>query len=198
MITKSNIAFFDFDGTITKKDSMLEFVKFVHGKHKFYIGILYLLPFLLAFKARIISNHKAKEKFIFYFFKRFTKQEIREFAEAFTDTLDQMVLANALERIAWHKKNKHEVVIVSASLDIYLNKWCKEKDIELIATRLMFQNEALSSAFATKNCYGKEKVNRIKQQYNLSQYDQIFVYGNSRGDKEMLSLATQKFYNYFY
>lgn len=197
MKTYSDIAFFDFDGTITAKDSMIEFIIFVYGKVKLYKGLCYLSPILLALKLKLISNHIAKEKFIFYFFKHFKKTEIQNLAERFSTTLDQMILANARERIEWHKQKNHEVVIVSASLEIYLKKWCEKQKIALIGTQLEFKNQNLARKFATKNCYGLEKVNRIKKQYDLKKYQNIYVYGNSRGDREMLSLGTQKFYKYF-
>ena len=47
------------------------------------------------------------------------------------------------------------------------------------------------------NCYGIEKVNRIKEEYDLDEFKNIYVYGNSKGDREMLNLGTHKFYKYF-
>ena len=58
---KKIIAFFDFDGTITTKDSLLEFIRFYHGDIKTILGILILSPILVLYKMKIIPNYKAKE-----------------------------------------------------------------------------------------------------------------------------------------
>ena len=49
----------------------------------------------------------------------------------------------------------------------------------------------------TRNCFGVEKVNRIRQEYDLSQWDFIYAYGDSRGDQEMLDLADERYYKFF-
>ena len=59
-IVKKGIAFFDFDGTITTKDTLLEFIKFSKGNLLFYAGFLLNLHFLVAYKLKIISNQAAK------------------------------------------------------------------------------------------------------------------------------------------
>src|ERR1700753_4025120 len=63
------IAFFDFDGTITTKDTMLEVIKFQKGVREFCTGFLANSPFLVAYKAKLISNKTAKERVVSYFFK---------------------------------------------------------------------------------------------------------------------------------
>lgn len=197
MNKKPHIAFFDFDGTITSRDSMIEFVKFAHGEVKFYQGIIFLSPILLALKLNLINNQKAKEKFIYHFFKHLNKQEIDSLSTRFLASLDKIILANALEKIKWHKQNNHEVVIVSASIESYLIKWCQKHQLHLISTKLEFKNQILTGKFANNNCYGIEKVNRIKEEYDLDEFKNIYVYGNSKGDREMLNLGTHKFYKYF-
>src|SRR5881397_2342335 len=68
-VVKKAIAFFDFDGTITTKDTFLEFIKFCKGNLGFYLGFLWNSPYLVALKLKIISNQKAKEKVFGYFFR---------------------------------------------------------------------------------------------------------------------------------
>ncbi|GAG97863.1 unnamed protein product, partial [marine sediment metagenome] len=48
-----------------------------------------------------------------------------------------------------------------------------------------------------RNCYGIEKVNRVQETYTLSQYEYIYAYGDSHGDKEMLSIANERYYKNF-
>jgi len=49
----------------------------------------------------------------------------------------------------------------------------------------------VTGKFLSKNCYGIEKANKVKEAYNLSDYDYIYAYGDTRGDKELLELADE-------
>ena len=63
------IAFFDFDGTITKEDSTIKFIRFFSGDLKYIIGIIVLSPLLILYKLNILSNNYIKRIIITYFFK---------------------------------------------------------------------------------------------------------------------------------
>ena len=63
------LALFDFDGTIYKADSFIDFIRFVKGDFKTLFGIIILAPMLIMYKLKFISNHAAKIKVFTYFFK---------------------------------------------------------------------------------------------------------------------------------
>ena len=63
------IAFFDFDGTITTHDTLLEFIRFCKGSAGLYAGFLCKSPWIVAHKAKIISNQSAKEQVLRFFFR---------------------------------------------------------------------------------------------------------------------------------
>ena len=65
---KTRIALFDFDGTITRKDSLLVFIWYVKGPVRFVVGFTLLSPFLLAMKAGFMTNQRGKEIVLRYFF----------------------------------------------------------------------------------------------------------------------------------
>ena len=193
-----NIAFFDFDGTITKKDSTEKFIRYFVGDIAFIKGIIILLPFIIAYKIRVLSNNEIKKKLITYFFKDIDIEHFIEKAREFSlNMLDPIIRKKALDRITWHKNNGDELVIVSASINLWLLPWCKKNDIALIATELEVINNKITGNLVSNNCYGPEKVKRILESYNLSNYTCIYAYGNSRGDYEMLEIATEKFYKPF-
>jgi phosphoserine phosphatase len=50
---------------------------------------------------------------------------------------------------------------------------------------------------ASCNCYGEEKVRRIRASYNLDEFNHIYAYGDSEGDKAMLDLAHEHDYKHF-
>ena len=90
-----------------------------------------------------------------------------------------------------------EVVIVSASAENWLQQWCSVHQLQLMGTRLEIKNDLVTGKIENLNCHGKEKVNRINAAFDLSQYSEIYCYGDTKGDKPMLELATFSFYKPF-
>ena len=195
---ENTIAFFDFDGTITRKDSFFLFLKFVL-KNKFYIKLIINLPILICYKLNLLSNAKAKELVLKLCIKNMEEKELDSKMEDFTLVLETICMQSALEKIKWHKNNNHEVVIVSASLELYLKKLAKKLGMELIATKLKIKNGKITGELGSPNCYGEEKVKRIKEKYDLNLYSSIYAYGDSKGDKEMLKITSpnKAFYRVF-
>lgn len=192
------ISFFDFDGTITSKDSLFDFIKYALGKFSFYKGILMLSPMLLAYKLKLIPNNIAKERLIAYFFSGWDINRFKLIADKYSiEQIDKIIRPKALEKIKWHQKNGHKTVIVSASIEEWLKGWCEMNSIELLGTKLQVKNSMITGKFSSKNCFGIEKVNRIMEKYNLDDYTTIYAYGDSRGDKEMLAIANKKYYKPF-
>ncbi|MDQ6991140.1 MAG: HAD family hydrolase [Mariprofundaceae bacterium] len=192
------LALFDFDGTLTTKDSLPDFIKFAVGAPRYYLGLLQLSPILVAFKLKLIPNDIAKEKLIAHFFKCWDQDDFQHIADQYSiGCIDKITKPEAMKRISWHQTQGHKVVIVSASMECWLKKWCEREAIELIATRLETSEGKLTGRFAGKNCYGDEKVARIRLAIDLSEFDYVFAYGDSRGDKAMLQLADEQFYRYY-
>ena len=192
------IAFFDFDGTITKDDSTAKFIRYFFGDLVFIKGVIILLPTIIAYKLKIVTNNEIKRRLITYFFKGIDIKHFTEKAKEFSlNMIDPLIRKKALDRISWHKSNGDELVIVSASINLWLLPWCEKNKISLIATELEIINNKITGNLISKNCFGPEKVKRILKSYDLSNYDCIYAYGNSRGDYEMLELATEKFYKPF-
>ncbi len=192
------LALFDFDGTITKDDSLLKFIRFVVGDRRFLIGLVVLSPMLVLYKLKLIPNYKAKQYMLSWFFKGMRKVDFFEVAKKYSLThIDKIVRLKAIERINWHKNQGHKLVVVSASIECWLRPWCEKNGLELIATKLEIKDDIVTGKLLSKNCYGVEKVNRIKELYDLENFDYIYAYGDSSGDKQMLELAHEKFYKPF-
>ena len=192
------ITFFDFDQTITTKDSLVDFIKFSVGKPQYYMGLFMLSPMLLGFSLKVIPNDIAKEKLISYFFKKWSHSDFNKLAQTYSiEYIDKIVRPQAMEKIKWHQGQGHHIVIVSASMECWLKPWCEKNKLELLATKLEVINNKITGRFLTKNCHGAEKVNRITEAYILSDYNYIYAYGDSSGDKEMLALADESFYKPF-
>ncbi len=196
---KSVIAFFDFDGTITEKDSLLEFIRYCKGDTAFYMGFLLHSPMLIAYKLKIISNHRAKEIMLNYFFGKMNIKEFDAYCVQFNEeVMPSLLRPKALNEINKLKEKGAEIVVVSASPEYWIEKWCRSMNIKCIATRLLITSDnKISGKIEGLNCYGKEKVRRIHEDYDLNTFSDVYCYGDTPGDKYMLSLGTYKFYKPF-
>jgi phosphatidylglycerophosphatase C len=197
-VSGSKIAFFDFDGTITTKDTLLEIIKFQKGKLPFYMGFLFHAPWLIAYKLKLLPNDQAKQKMLIYFFGGMPEPVFQEACDLFAEKkLPGLIRPRALEEIGQLRKNGFEIVVVSASAGNWLRKWTDSLGLKLIATRLEVKNGLMTGRIDGKNCYGEQKVFRIREQWNLSEYNEVYAYGDSSGDGPMLALATRSFYKPF-
>ncbi len=192
------IAFFDFDGTITTKDTMIELIKFHHGKLQLYVGLGILSPWLIAMRLKIISHQKAKEKMLGWFFKGFSETEFSKVCDSFFQKkLPALMNQRALQKINRHRSNGDEVVVVSASAINWIKGWCDSQGLKCIATQLEIINGEITGKLAGINCNYNEKASRIIKEYDLANYASVYCYGDSMGDKAMLRLATKAFYKSF-
>ena len=195
---QKTIAFFDFDGTITTSDTMLELIKFAKGKPAYYLGMIILSPYLIALKCGLVTATAAKEKLLSLFFGKIPLNEFNNTCTEFSDKiLPGLIRRAALNKIKEHQDNNDEVVVVCASAENWISQWCLRNNINYLATRLEVINGKLSGKLSGPNCNGEEKAIKIRSAYDLSQYDEIYAYGDSSGDKAMLGLATKSFYKPF-
>lgn len=196
--SNKSIAFFDFDGTITSKDTLAEILKFAKGKRAYYTGLIILSPVLVAYKIKLLSNHRAKELMLQFFFKGMYVTEFNNICNQFTQKkLPALIRPQALKEINGHKQNNTKVVVISASPVNWVSLWCKQLNIDCIATHLEVKNEKITGKIAGRNCSGEEKVSCIKANYNLADFSKIYAYGDTSGDLPMLALSTHKFYRPF-
>ena len=195
---KRRIAFFDFDGTITTKDSLLEFLLFRFGKPKTITGLLLVSPYYVLYMLKLIPVQTAKQKVLQQFFKNTPVADFETACNEFTKSvIPSLLRSKALHEIELLKEKGATVVIISASPENWIRPWAKSLGVEALATRLQVDNGKITGRISGNNCRGKEKVLRINEAYNLSDWDEIYAYGDTKGDKPMLELATFKFYKPF-
>jgi phosphatidylglycerophosphatase C len=103
-----------------------------------------------------------------------------------------------LSRLAWHREQGHDVVIVSASPQIYVDVMTEALNANGgLGTRLAVDPRGrLTGGYLGKNCRGTEKLRRLDEWIAQRHYPTppvIFAYGNSRGDRRLLSAASHPF-----
>ncbi len=196
------IAFFDFDGTITTKDTLLEFIRFSKGKAAFYAAFALNSPWLVAYKLKLIPNQTAKEKVLSFLYKNMPLDDFLAKCNEFAATeLPALIRPKAIPEIKTLQEKGFDVVIVSASPEPWIAPWAARIGANLLGTRLETREYkgriCLTGKIDGHNCYGEEKVRRIRAVYDLSGHTEIYAYGDTSGDKPMLALGTASFFKPF-
>lgn len=190
-MSKKVIVVFDFDGTLTKKDTLLEFIKYACGVRKFYIGFLLHSPLLVMMKLHLYPNWKAKEKVFSYFFKGWEYKKFQELGNLFADKIDTFKRDSIVGQLSKHVNNGDYVYVISASIEDWVKPWCQRNQVNMVlGTKIeVDEHGIITGKFSTKNCYGQEKVTRLLDIEPHRNDYYLYAYGDSRGDKEILSFA---------
>ena len=189
------IVAFDFDGTLTKKDTLIEFIRYACGTRAFLFGFLRYVHLLVLMKLGLYPNYKAKQKVFAHFFEGMKIEEFDGLCQRFAKDNQHLLRPKGVEAIQQAMDEGAEVLIVSASID----NWVREMitDPVIIGTQIEIKDGLLTGRFLTKNCYGQEKVNRILALYPHRSEYHLTAYGDSRGDKELLAFADESHYKPF-
>jgi HAD superfamily hydrolase (TIGR01490 family) len=186
-----NLALFDFDGTLTRRDTLLDFLRFSYGNRRFILGLVSVSPYIVSFKLGLYPNWRAKERLLSFFLKGQSKAFLALQAQRYVDAVGSGIFEeNMLKRLRGHQDNGDVVMIVSASPEDWISLFAKQLGVSFVSTQLATEDGVLTGRIAGRNCYGAEKVVRIKERLDISVFEKVFAYGDSRGDREMLALAT--------
>lgn len=198
MTEKTVVAAFDFDVTITKKDTFVPFLIWAFGKAKVYKAFIRLLPEAIKVIIKLSSRDSFKEKIIAILFTQKSAQQLNVLGAGYASSFTPLIRPKAKERIKWHKEQGHRLVMVSASLSLYLEKAAKDLGFDdLLCTELEEKDGFFTGQLEGKNCRCQEKVNRLQTLLgDLAQYE-LYAYGDSEGDKQMLSVANHPNFRVF-
>ena len=186
---------FDFDGTITTKDTLIEFIRYAKGSMALGLGFMRYAHLLVLMIIGLYPNYKAKQKVFAHFFKDTTLDDFNALCQAFAASSSHLLRHNAIEAINHAIKEGSEVLIVSASIDNWVQPFFPQ--VKVVGTQIEVIDGKLTGRFLSKNCYGQEKVNRILSLYPNRQDYHLTAYGDSRGDKEMLAYADESHFKPF-
>ena len=196
LLPTMNLALFDFDGTIPFKDTFTPFVYFATSQTRIALGTVLLGPMILGYKLGLVGAPRMRAAIARIAFQGRRESEVQALGARYSALLSAGVRSEALERIRWHQGKGDQVVVVSASLGAYLSGWCEGHSVELICTELESKDGVLSGRYAGGDCTGREKARRVQARYDAKRYPNIYAYGDTKKDCELLSLATKAFFRW--
>lgn len=169
---------FDFDGTIYKGDSSIDFFIFCLKRKPYIIcTIPGFCVAVLRYKLHKISKEEMKESY-FSFLKFFT--DIDTVIEDFWRHYEKNI------KNYYREIRKDDDIIISASPEFLLQPICSMLNVRLIATKV----DPKTGIFLSKNCYGEEKVKRMKA-YTMEEIDDF--YSDSLSDRPLRKLSKRGF-----
>ena len=191
------VAAFDFDGTLTRGDTLLPFLWRYLGAVKLMWVIFLCSPWLALYVLRLLPNHVAKARLLRLSFAGVPVTTAHTWAKYFVATsLPKLLAPWGMARLREHQAQGDVCVMVSVSPDIYLQAVAQHLGVHLLCTELERHGDIYTGHMATANCHGPEKVRRLQawlQDQGLS-HAHLTAYGDTRGDLPMLHMAQVAFY----
>lgn len=192
------IVAFDFDGTLTIRDSFTEFLRWRAGPGAWALGLVKMAPAVAAY-ARDRDRGRIKAASVKEFLGGVERTALEADAARFADQVwDRFMRPDALKVWnAWGERGAHRV-IVTASPETTVAPFARKLGAEaLLGTGMAFDSQdRVTGGFTGPNCRAEEKVRRLKAAYGE---DMVLTaaYGDTSGDTEMLAMAQEPGFRVF-
>lgn len=195
MIEEQIVAYFDFDGTLTTRDTLVSFLIHSVGLFTFIIKLPRILPNVILYLFSIITNEEVKQRTLTILVRGKSFQDLDRSAKSFAyGSLSRYIKPEIFAKLEYHKEHKHKVILVSANLAIYLRYWATLHELDgVIATEIEFENDIATGRLATRNCYAQHKTLRINEYLKREnqRFSYSYGYGNSKGDFPLLDYVNE-------
>ena len=189
------VAAFDFDGTITDRDTLLPFLVLAFGRARVAAVLAALGLSALGVVLRLVTIDRFKQRVLRRLVADVPAQRLRALGPVHARAIASWLRPGALERIEWHRAQGHALVLVSSTLDLYLAQVAAELGFDhLLCSRLEVRTEGaagerFSGAIEGIDCTGAEKLRRLTACLGGLDAVELHAYGDSAGDRELLAAA---------
>ena len=189
------LAIFDIDYTITRKETLMEFFKYLVSKDikniKFLPRALYSG---LMYGIKVYDEKRVKECFL-KFIENIDEKELAILTKSFYDErLSTILYEDAVNMIKKLKNEGYMVILISASPEFYIKEFYAIKEVDLIiGTKFIFENGKFVRKMSGNNCKGEEKVKRLekvlKEKNITADFKNSYMFSDSLSDKPLLDLV---------
>lgn len=188
------VALFDFDGTLTRRDSFLPYLRQLLGTPALFLRLLQTSPVLLGYLGGWVANDRAKETLLRTCINGWSLERLEQVAHDYArQQLPGLLRPEGMARLDWHRDQGHTCVLVSASLDLYLKPWAARQSFDgLLCSSLQVDDQGkVNGLLAGENCHGEIKVKLIREWLAGRDVGTLYAYGDTRGDLPMLRMADE-------
>jgi phosphatidylglycerophosphatase C len=190
-VSRRTFAAFDFDGTLTRRDTLVPFLATVAGRATVLRALSAESPRLALAAPGRGDRDVVKERVLSRVLAGRPYADVEAAGRAFgAELMRSEITTDGRDRIAWHLREGHEVVIVSASLDVYLGEVARALGVAHVLCTALVTDERgnCTGQLRGANCRGAEMATRLRALFGDDDVE-LWAYGNSHGDDEMLALA---------
>lgn len=194
MMTPTAFAFFDFDDTLAKGDSIFPYLLYcikrgIAPKRQLFKAALGFLRWKIQ-----PSSGRAVKEYTLSYIKDRTVEEMDAIARDFFREVQQKAFfADAAPELFRLRQQGVKIVIVSASSDLYMRVLPEFLPVDAVISTVCETESGRYTGRIGKNCKGEEKVSRIyswlKEQGLSIDKARSAGYGDSPSDAPMLLLT---------
>jgi phosphatidylglycerophosphatase C len=192
-MTERVVAAFDFDKTVSTRDNVIPFLRAAVGTPRLVWALVRTSPRLAAAAVDGRERDAAKAALVRRTLAGYDGKRLARVATAFADdVIARHLRADVVDRVEWHRRQGHEVVLVSASLAPYLDVIGSRLGFDaVLATGLVVGDDGrLTGELAGPNVRAAEKVRRLDE-WLADRLAFVWAYGDSSGDRELFARADQ-------
>lgn len=199
MYKRQEIFAFDFDGTLTNRDTLIEIARFAAGPRPVAAWLALHSPMLAAVKLGLCPGGKAKEKMLTRFFGNLSEADFNAICGDFAAHSGHLLRQEGMDAVKRAAGSGATVLVVSASLENWVAPFFASygSKVKVIGTRAEVKDGRITGRFASPNCNGAEKPRRILELFPDRKSYRMTAFGDSRGDREMLAMADEAHYKPF-
>ncbi|MBI5087491.1 MAG: HAD-IB family hydrolase [Actinobacteria bacterium] len=190
------VAAFDFDGTLSTHDCVRPFLERLGGRRALAAAAA-RRPGATALATVRRDRDAAKEVFVGGVYRGRRVETVAAAGCAFANEIAERLLRDdTVQRLRWHQRMQHRTVVVSASLASYLVPLAARLGIDdVLCTDVATDHRTGGAVYLDRllgpNCRAGEKAVRLRRWLQGEGIDdaEIWAYGDSRGDRELLAMA---------
>ena len=190
-----DLALFDFDGTITTRETLPAFVRGATPAWRVALATPPLAPLILAYRRGWLSGTVVRAAIARAAFAGVPVAAYEAAGAAFArDVIPALLRPEAMARIEWHQRRGDAVAVVSGNFDAVLAPWTAAQGLELLCSSLACRGGRLTGGYTGAQCVGAEKARRIRARWHLPAFPRVHAYGDTAEDAAMLALADEAHY----
>ncbi|WP_296282874.1 HAD family hydrolase [Pseudoxanthomonas sp.] len=189
-----DLALFDFDGTLTTRETFPDFMRYAVARPRLLVGGVLLAPVVFGYRRGWVAGNPTRASIVQVGLRGVDASRLRAQGDAFArEVLPDVLRPEAMARLAWHRERGDRIIVVSGGLDVYLAPWCATQGVELLCS-VLAERDGRITGYAGAQCVGEEKVRRVRALCDPQAYAAIHAYGDTHEDNAMLAMAHHRTY----